>query len=359
MVALLAVLALARAADVLDVEGGDAGPVEPTLDLGGPIYGGDRIINGVAATAEDYPAAGGVVVSVNNYGLFLMCSSTLIAPDVVLLAGHCVDDLTVQYAFEDEAATIGGVGWSRQSNLTLWQDGSDSEWPDDNISASDWVVHEQFDITTLSYGLAQNYDVGLLFLSEAVEDVEPAILPTEEEADEIEEGDEVTVVGWGYTTSDMSGEFGNKMMGTSDISRLATFEFQVGELTESVRKCHGDSGGPTFRTYPNTKSSVEERLIGVTSHTYDMTDCENTGGVDTRVDFYRLWIDAEMRSRCADETRVWCEEEGIIEPPIVAITTDDLLSDIHLVGCASTPGAAGLAWLGAALGLSLRFRRRL
>ena len=56
------------------------------------------------------------------------------------------------------------------------------------------------------------------------------------------------------------------------------------------------------------------RLVGVTSHAYDMTDCNQTGGVDTRVQFYRDWIESNMISGCDRGVRVWCDEPGILEP---------------------------------------------
>ena len=56
------------------------------------------------------------------------------------------------------------------------------------------------------------------------------------------------------------------------------------------------------------------RLVGVTSHAYDMTDCNQTGGVDTRVQFYRDWIESKMVAGCENGVRVWCDEAGILEP---------------------------------------------
>ena len=35
------------------------------------------------------------------------------------------------------------------------------------------------------------------------------------------------------------------------------------------------------------------RVIGVTSHAYDESDCNETGGVDTRSDYFLDWIEAE------------------------------------------------------------------
>ena len=76
------------------------------------------------------------------------------------------------------------------------------------------------------------------------------------------------VVGWGQQTSDQNppaGTVGYKMHGTSHISETADYEFKVGEVESDVRKCHGDSGGPSFMEV-ETDSSENWRIVGVTSH---------------------------------------------------------------------------------------------
>ena len=57
---------------------------------------------------------------------------------------------------------------------------------------------------------------------------------------------------------------------------------QIGSGSETSRKCHGDSGGPTYMDVTTT-SDVKQRVIGVTSHAYDESDCAK-GGIDTRID---------------------------------------------------------------------------
>lgn len=315
-----------------------------------PELGGWSIINGTSATADIHPETGAVIVELTGYEPLFSCSSTLIAPDVVLLAAHCIDP-------EVYGAEVESVGWTRQTDVTLWLDGDNPEWPDDVVMASDWVMHDLWSIASLSYGLAENQDIALLFLATPVTDVTPAVIPTFDEVDEINEGDAVTIVGWGHQTDDQSGAVGYKMYGESDLSRLATYEFQVGQDEDAVRKCYGDSGGPTFRTFPSSSSTVKDRIIGVTSHTYDVTGCSETGGVDTRVDYYWLWIDSEMTARCQDGSRSWCETFGIMDPPVVEKTAGDLVDDIRLIGCTSAPAQPGqrssalLALAGAALAL--------
>ncbi len=358
--ALASVPALAQDPGSLEEPGAQELPGE-TEDAPEALPGGHPeptpIINGEEADEELFPHTGGLLVRLDELGqegIMLACSSTLIAPDVVLAAAHCVDPMS--FCLVEEQCVV-EVGWSQKANLAAYAELT-TAWPDDVIMANEWEMHPNWDLYALAYGLAANKDIALIFLSEAVEDVTPALLATELEAEEIAEGDEVKIVGWGQQESDLSGATGVKMWGVSDISRLSTYEMQIGAAYESVRKCFGDSGGPTFRDFPDSKSELKERLIGVTSHTYDSTYCEETGGVDTRVDYYRSWIAAEMVGRCQAGTRVWCETEGIIEPPVEPKTMDELVQDIRLVGCASG-GARGGVWASLiAIGLTLGRRYR-
>ncbi len=331
------------------------------------------IINGAPAIEGEWPQTGGLVVggaaSVSGFGSvegrMLMCSSTLIAPDVVLTAAHCIDvegllDAAAVQGYTVENLENLEIVWSREGDLSRYElgaslSGAIPDWPADAAFATDWVAHEGFDLFTLQVGLAENDDIGLIFLDRAL-DVPFAILPTADEAAEIAEGDDVVIVGWGQQQQDaLPGTVGTKQVADSYIAAIADYEFKVGEMFSDGRKCHGDSGGPSFRMYPDTTSSEKHRLIGVTSHAWDATtDCRMTGGVDTRVDYYLDWIDQAMRDACADGTRAWCEEPGILPPPdadgVFPWELDDALADAGEdaegkgCGCAGVPGAS-LGWL--------------
>lgn len=331
------------------------------------------IINGEEADETLYPMTGGLLLSayidMGSYGAqqydALICSSTLIAPDVVLVAAHCLDPEVLTYGYgtvSDEA-----FRWTRQADLTDY-DGTKKvkAWPDDAVQAWDWTFNDKFDINKLGYGIAENFDVGLVFLDTPVTDVDPAVLVTEEEASQIEEGDDVVIVGWGQQEATSGyqqpdpGTYAIKMWGQSVIGEIGEPEFQVGPDKSDPRKCHGDSGGPTFMDV-ETDSPEVMRQIGITSHSYDDTDCAKKGGVDTRVDHYLAWIDKEMRSRCEDGSRVWCDEPGILPPPVPpepedtgsADGADTGGTDGDPLGCgcngAPTPAGALLALVPAAL----------
>lgn len=285
------------------------------------------IINGEPATADQYPQAGAMLIDVtldlDEYGSgtirTFVCSSTLIAPDTVLLAAHCLDEYAYTYGYG--TMEINEVRWSRQADLTSI-DGSSRrpDWPEDSIAAVDWIAHEDFNLRTMDIGIAENHDVALLFLSEAVTDTPFAYMPTEDEGDQLVEGMESIIVGWGqqeatdYGDQPEEGTYAIKYMGTSPIGEVGEGEFQVGPDEDDVRKCHGDSGGPTFVNI-ETESTETLRVVGITSHSFDYSDCNNKGGVDTRAMFVRDWIEEQMIQRCEDGTRVWCEEEGLPKPP--------------------------------------------
>jgi len=284
------------------------------------------IINGGDATEDDYAMAGAMVqhavLTLDYFGTFelrsLVCSSTLIAPDVVMLAAHCIDETLLTFGFGtvDERE----IRWTREADLSAWDGSAILDWPEDSVKAWDWVMHDSWDAYALETGLSLNHDIALLFLEEALTDAPLSYLISAEESSQIEEGLDVTVVGWGQQTATgtfepiPAGTYGYKQMGISHINELNDYELQIGDLESDVRKCHGDSGGPTFLEI-ETDSSVTFRQIGVTSHAYDETDCFETGGVDTRVDYYLDWIDAEMRARCEDGTRAWCDVPGILPAP--------------------------------------------
>lgn len=338
------------------------------------------IINGEEATEEDFPMAGGLMLAAHydfgrqgEYDLTaLICSSTLIAPDVVLVAAHCLDPEVMTYG-QGELSEM-DFRWSRQADLTKW-DGSSAvtRFPDDAVAAWDWEFHQRFDIYSLGYGISENFDIGIVFLSEPVLDVEPAVLVTAEEAEQIEEGDEVDIVGWGQQEATSGweappeGTYALKMMAHTVLGEVGEPEFQVGAKRADGRKCHGDSGGPTFMMV-ESDSTEPMRQIGITSHAYDETDCDQKGGVDTRIDHYLEWIDEQMRSRCEDGSRAWCDEPGILAPPEPepegedtgeggGEDTDDGDVTLDGCGCAGAPSAAGAIALGVAGLLVVRRRR--
>jgi len=196
-------------------------------------------------------------------------------------------------------------------------------------------------------------DVGLIFLETAIEDITPAIVIGRDEADQIKVGIEVGIAGWGQQTQGSGnpwegpepGTVGIKYCATSTVNEVGTTEMQIGSDVNSSRKCHGDSGGPTYMDV-NTAGDVKRRVIGITSHAYDESDCAK-GGVDTRVDAWLSWIDEHMSAACADGTRVWCEVEGVIPASYYDAPVDsgDGSGSGEEGGCNQVPLSGSFLWL--------------
>lgn len=271
----------------------------------------------------------------------VMCTGTLIAPDVVLTAAHCVTPSMLASGFGTISDAQYHVAFT--ANLATYADQTRglppqlggkplAPLPAEALKVREFLAHPDFDpadLQTFQGGVNENlHDIGLMFLEQPIplETLRPAVLITKDEAKaHLLKDAPVRIAGWGQQVivpnplfPPPPGTVGVKICATSFINEIGAHEMQIGSGPETSRKCHGDSGGPSYLDI-ETETFVKERLVGITSHAYDQTDCAK-GGVDTRVDVWLDWIDAELKKRCADSSRAWCDVAGIIpaefyEPP--------------------------------------------
>lgn len=285
------------------------------------------IINGAACEGEAATAVALLVdttLTVPILGALpvrtVSCTGTLIAPDVVLTAAHCLDETVLGQGLAEAMGTRFFVTFEK--DLVPLSAGETMDFPSDAIEAAAWVKHEQFDINTWGEvsGPGRYDDIGLVFLQQPVEGLEPERVITSTEARDLRTGDAVSIAGWGASTEDTGnflmppprGTVGLKNCGAAVVGEVAEWEFQVGTDAQSTRKCRGDSGGPTYmEVAPGTP--FPRRVVGVTSHAYDESLCDE-GGLDTRVDAYLDWLDARLREACAAGLRAWCDIPGLIPP---------------------------------------------
>jgi len=297
---------------------GDAG----TLDVGAPARHEYSIIGGSKAVDADYPAVGSLVFKATDpyYGgeiAGFLCTGTLIAPDVVLLASHCID-----------AETIFGPGvtptWYFSFALDVTDFAATMVLPAKTYEVKKALKNPDYnsaDFDTFQGGLGTFHDIALLFLKTAVTDRTPAVVLGPNDAANIVVDAPVKIIGYGsrdsnYDPNSTNPDYaGIKYLATSNINEVGATEMQIGDAAPTPQKCHGDSGGPTFLTFNDTALPAE-RLIGVTSHAYDQTDCYR-GGVDTRIDPYRGWVDTEMKKGCTDLVRVSCQGGGALAVAVV------------------------------------------
>ncbi len=288
----------------------------------------------------------------------LMCTGTLIAPDVVLTAAHCTDPKLLTGGRDTVSRADYWVTFESDLSALAGPDAPATQLPADAVAVRELVPHEDFNIQgCCAPGLGAVKDIALLFLDAPITSVTPAVVIQKDEAAQLAAGTAVGVAGWGKQTPDANAPadtVGVELCGDTTVNELGDAEMQIGSDVASTRKCQGDSGGPTYADVV-TPHAVASRVIGVTSHQYDATGCSK-GGIDTRVDAYFDWMDQHMRARCDDGSRVWCDAPGVV-PAAFYDPPADGPDAAPGCGAAGPPSALFVALLVLAVGPARRRRR--
>ena len=292
---------------------------EPALDTD-EAY----VIGGTVTAAGEFPGVGALMY---DFGGEVMqgCTGTLIAPNAVLTAAHCVDpDLTGPQT----------PGFSLALDTT---NGNTSTVP--GLQA---MKHESFSLDVEPFdGLGQFFDVGIVILSQPITTVEPVKMPRPDQSATIAAGLDLAIVGYGRT-SNSTNDTGVLYDAMTELISVNPTEIQVGMGAPQPQNCNGDSGGPAFADLGDGR-----RIVGIVSRSFMGVEC-TMGGVDTRVDAYLTWIHGKV------PTGIPCGS-GLSAP----CTTEE--PDDDGGGCCSSGdrGRAGAGVLGLLVGLMvLRPRRR-
>jgi secreted trypsin-like serine protease len=225
-------------------------------------------------------------------GAFGNCTGTLIAADVVLTAGHCIEALPYEVVIDTiDHAKSGGerirVAWSRAY----------PNWP-------------------------ERYDVGVLVLDQAATQAKPRVVTTACTARALLRANtQIKIVGFGLATPE----------GLDDNTRLHEASVPITDPTctldpscnagvaphgefmaggHGVDSCFGDSGGPA---YIDTQDGHGHALVGIVSRGLALpaAPCGN-GGVYVRVDKVISWIQS-VTGRTLAKTQCGAPDADAIE----------------------------------------------
>jgi endonuclease G len=237
----------------------------------------------------DPPVVGGTPVPAGEWPDVVLvvaptaaCSGTLVAPDVVLTAGHCIET-------HPQLVVIGTVDYN--------QPGGEAIRVKSAVAYPDWQHH---------------YDVGVLVLEHAAAAKPRAIASACTVKEHFAAGAAVHLVGFGLTTRAGTGM--NTKLEEADLPVVdATCARDPycqpaiapnGEFTaggNGTDSCFGDSGGPLYLPAPRGAS-----LIGVVSRGMEVAGAPcGGGGVYVRADKVVPWIEETTgrkltRSPCDD-----------------------------------------------------------
>jgi V8-like Glu-specific endopeptidase len=241
------------------------------------------IVNGEEESG--YPGVGTLVQ--NIVGLRAsFCTGTLIAPNWVVTAAHCLKD--------------------QPTELVAFYVGKDGNGFGGTVyPAAELIYHPRYTAETNPGAVL--YDIGLVKLKTPVPAT--AAKPYPYNRDGLKKGSKVTFIGYGATGAPMQ-----MPVGAGTKRRTAVNIDRVDDLTYSLKfegtgVCFGDSGGPGLSDFEGETRVISVVSTGNGCAGAECDPCNEAGSNHTRVDTFSDWIASHIGDEfphCNDDLSV-CE----------------------------------------------------
>jgi len=223
--------------------------------------GGADVVGGAPVPDGDWRDAVAILGSGGR------CSGTLVAPDVVLTAGHCI-------GIDPETVVIGAIDLAR----------GDGEWIDVEWARAYPAWQDQF-------------DVGVIVLAHASRVLPRPVARACTAREALHRGHALAVVGFGLTTTDGSERAVTKNAATIEVvdPTCTTDDSCQGAIDPGGEfiaggggrdACFGDSGGPAY-----ADTAAGPVVLGVVSRGLAGDWACGRGGVYVRADRVASWIE--------------------------------------------------------------------